>query len=138
MRGSVLSPRSEEDLKDVLRHFCSDPLWWKEEGNRCSLLKTLRDKRMRSGLAFRFDCALVACGTQTRLDYRVRPSLVTRILLVLLPLALAAGLLQFLKADGGSLTFCLAGVIANLLFFLCYFYTGRSFAKELESLVRQV
>lgn len=138
MKGSVLSPKSEEELKTILRRFSSDSLLWREEGNICSLVKTLRDKKIHSGLAFRFDCELVACGSQTRLDYRVRPSFVTLILFVLLPLVLAAGLLQFLKADGGSLTFCLAGVIANLLFFLCYFYTGRSFAKELEGLVRQV
>ncbi len=142
MRGSVLSPRSEEELKAVLRRFCSDPLWWKEEGNSCRLVKTLRGKTFRgdmthSVLACRFDCELVACGTQTRLDYRVRPSLATRILLVLLPLTLAAGLLQFLKPDGGSPTFCLAGGLANLLFFLCYFCTMRSFAGELEELVHQ-
>ena len=137
MRGSVLSPKSEEELKAVLRRFCSDPIWWKEEGNSCRLVKTLRDKTIHSGLAYRFDCELVACGTQTRLDYRVRPSLVTLILLVLLPLALAAGLLQFLKLDGGNSAFVLAAVIANLLFFLCYFYTGRSFVRELEDLVHQ-
>ena len=137
MRGSVLSPKTEEELKAVLRRFNSDPLWWKEEGNSCRLVKTLRDKRIHSGLAYRFDCELVACGTQTRLDYRIRPSLVTLILLVLLPLALAAGLLQFLKPGGGNQTFCLVGVIVNLLFFLCYFYTGRSFARELEDLVHQ-
>ena len=61
----------------------------------------------------------------------------TLILLVLLPLALAAGLLQFLKPGGGNPTFCLVGVIVNLLFFLCYFYSGRSFARELEDLVHQ-
>lgn len=142
MRGSVLSPKSEEELKALLRRFCSDPIWWKEEGNGCRLVKTFKSKTFRgetthSALAYRFDCELVACGTQTRLDYRVRPSLATLILLVLLPLTLAAGLLQFLKPGGGSPTFCLAGGIANLLFFLCYFYIGRSFAKELEDLVQQ-
>ena len=136
MRGSVLSPRSEEDLKDVLRRFCSDPLWWKEEGNCCRLVKWTRDQHVHNWLAYRFDCELVACGTQTRVDYRVRPSLATLIPLVLLPLVPAAGLLYHLKSDGGNSAFVLAAVIANLLFYLCYFLTGRSFVRELEDLVR--
>lgn len=135
MRGSILSPKTEEELKDVLRRFNSDPLWWKEEGNCCSLVKRNRDVRVRDGLSFRFDCELVACGTQTRLDYWVRPGLGSLILFAVLPLALAAGLFRFLKS-GGDPVFCLAGGIANLLFFLCYFFTGRSYVRELEDLVQ--
>ena len=136
MRRSVLSPKTEEELRDVLRRFNSDPLWWKEEGNCCSLVKRTKNERIHNGLSYRFDCELVAIGTQTRLDYRIRPSLLTLIWLLLLPLALAVGLLQFLKSAGGSPVFCLAGVIANLLFFLSYFFTGRSFVRELEDLVQ--
>ena len=136
MRGSILSPKTEEELKAVLRQFNSDPLWWKEEGNCCSLVKWTRDKRVRDWLSFRFDCELVACGTQTRLDYRVRPGLAAIVLFAVLPLALAAGLLRLLRPDGGSPVFCLAAVIATLLFFLSYFFTGRSYVRELEDLVQ--